>query len=70
MTCAASISDSFDQDLAEAVVENARRYTILVSDVVADLLPEYKTREVSHYGMSAGVHNNIVEFDISVRVQN
>ena len=41
-----SIADSFDQDLAEAVVENARRYTSLVSDVVAELLPEYKTREV------------------------
>ena len=28
-------------------MENARRYTSLVSDVVADLLPEYKTREVN-----------------------
>ncbi|KAF0312079.1 DNA replication licensing factor Mcm7 [Amphibalanus amphitrite] len=37
--------DSFDQELAEAVVENARRYTALMSDVVADLLPEYRTRE-------------------------
>jgi len=39
--------ENFDEELSEAVIGNARRYTILFSDVVYDLLPEYKTREVA-----------------------
>ena len=36
-----------DPDLAEAIVENSRRYTALFSDVVSDMLPDYKEKEVS-----------------------
>lgn len=39
--------EDFDSDLAAAVVENTRRYSQIVGDVVADLLPLYKEREVS-----------------------
>ena len=35
-----------DDELAEAITENNRRYTALFSDVVQDLLPEYKDKEV------------------------
>lgn len=36
----------FNEDLADAVIGNTRRYTSLVSDVIFDLLPQYKEREV------------------------
>lgn len=39
------VSD-IDTELAEAVVENTRRYVSLFSDAVHDLLPEYKEKEV------------------------
>ncbi|XP_048481945.1 DNA replication licensing factor Mcm7 [Plutella xylostella] len=35
-----------NEELAEAVLRNTRRYTNMVSDVVYDMLPEYKHREV------------------------
>ncbi|XP_023319814.1 DNA replication licensing factor mcm7 [Eurytemora carolleeae] len=35
----------FDQDLAEAVRGNTRRYVSLVEDVIDTLIPEYKERE-------------------------
>ncbi len=35
----------FDPDLAEAVIANTRRYTLLLSDAVWELLPDYKERE-------------------------
>ena len=34
-----------DPDLAEAVADNARRYALLVSDAVWELLPEYRERD-------------------------
>ncbi|KAG8182239.1 hypothetical protein JTE90_024172 [Oedothorax gibbosus] len=34
------------EDLAEAIVKNARRFTALFSDVVQEMLPNYNTREV------------------------
>lgn len=40
--------EDFDSDLAAAVVENTRRYSQLAGDVVADLLPLYKEREISN----------------------
>lgn len=36
----------FDPDLAEAIVENAKRYYKIVCDVVSELLPGYKEKEV------------------------
>ncbi|XP_071439916.1 DNA replication licensing factor Mcm7 [Hetaerina americana] len=37
---------NFDSDLAESVVENTRRYTALMSDVVHGALPDFKHSEV------------------------
>jgi DNA replication licensing factor MCM7 len=37
----------FNDSLAEAILENARRYTTIFSDVIAELLPTYKEREVT-----------------------
>jgi hypothetical protein len=37
----------FDPELAESVQTNARTYTKLISDIVFELLPTYKTRDVS-----------------------
>ncbi|NXJ87146.1 MCM7 factor, partial [Trogon melanurus] len=37
-----------EPELAEAVAENARRYSSLFADAVHELLPLYKEREVSH----------------------
>jgi DNA replication licensing factor MCM7 len=37
-----------DPDLAEAIIENARRYTNLYSDAVSEMLPNYKEREVTN----------------------
>ncbi|EDW69131.1 DNA replication licensing factor Mcm7 [Drosophila virilis] len=36
----------FNESLAEAVVENCRRYVSIFSDVIAELLPSYKQQEV------------------------
>jgi len=35
-----------DEELAEAIRENTRRYNVLVADVIEALLPDYKEREV------------------------
>lgn len=37
-----------DQDLADAIIENTRRYMNLFADVIQELLPEYREREVGH----------------------
>jgi DNA replication licensing factor MCM7 len=36
----------FDSGLAEAIVSNTRRYVSIASEVVYELLPDYKQREV------------------------
>ena len=36
-----------NEELAEAVMKNTRRYTNMVSDVVYEMLPEYKHKDVS-----------------------
>ena len=36
-----------DQELADACVSNAKRYTDLFYEAVQDLLPEYKDKEVN-----------------------
>ncbi|XP_023933970.1 DNA replication licensing factor Mcm7 [Bicyclus anynana] len=36
-----------NQELAEAVMKNTRRYTNMVSDVVYEMIPDYKHREVA-----------------------
>ena len=36
-----------DPDLADAILENTRRYLQIFGDAVHDLLPEYKVKEVS-----------------------
>ena len=35
-----------DPELAEAIVQNTRRYVSIFSDVVSELLPIYKQKEV------------------------
>jgi len=35
-----------DEELANAIRDNARRYNLLVAEVVESLLPEYKTKEI------------------------
>ncbi|KAK8391499.1 hypothetical protein O3P69_017220 [Scylla paramamosain] len=35
----------FDPDMAEAMVQNTRRYVLLFSEVVQEMLPDYKQRE-------------------------
>jgi len=37
-----------DQDLAEAITENTRRYTQIFGDAVQELLPEYKNKEIAN----------------------
>lgn len=36
-----------DESLVKAIMDNTRRYTTMVSDVVFDLLPTFKEREVA-----------------------
>jgi hypothetical protein len=36
----------FDSELAEALASNTRRYVGIASDVVHEILPDYKEREV------------------------
>ena len=36
----------FDPELAEQCVENARRYALLVGEVVQEMLPNYKEHDV------------------------
>ncbi|CAH1782437.1 unnamed protein product [Owenia fusiformis] len=36
-----------DPELAEAIIENTRRYTALFADCVQELLPDYKEKEIS-----------------------
>lgn len=38
----------YEPELAEAVQENGRRYTNLFADVIYDLLPDYKEKEVCY----------------------
>lgn len=35
-----------DPDLVDAIIENTRRYMNLFADVVQEILPEYREREV------------------------
>lgn len=37
----------FDDELAIAILENARRYENLMSDLVYEILPNYKEREIT-----------------------
>lgn len=37
---------TFDDELAQAALNNTRRYSNMVSDIVFDLLPTYKEHEV------------------------
>ena len=41
------LSHQTDPDLAEAIVQNTRRYVTIFSDAISELLPTYKQREVS-----------------------
>lgn len=38
--------NEMDKELTKAVTQNTRRYTNIVSDVVYEMLPDYKHREV------------------------
>lgn len=37
---------TFDEELAQAILNNARRYSNMVSDIVFDLLPTFKEHDV------------------------
>lgn len=37
----------FNESLAEAIIQNTRRYSTLFSDVILELLPAYKERAVA-----------------------
>lgn len=37
--------EDFDSDLAASVIENSRRYSQIVGDVVSELLPLFKEKE-------------------------
>ncbi|XP_060601374.1 DNA replication licensing factor mcm7-like [Ruditapes philippinarum] len=37
-----------DPDLADAITENTRRYTSLFADIIQEILPDYREREVIH----------------------
>lgn len=39
--------NEYNESLAEAIAHNTRRYTNLFSEVVMELLPTYKEREVT-----------------------
>lgn len=39
-------SFQIDPELAESIVENARRYKDVFADAVFEMLPDYKEREV------------------------
>lgn len=41
--------DLFDNLLADAVADNTRRYSIMIGDIVQELLPNYKDHEVSRH---------------------
>lgn len=41
------LSHQTDPELAEAIVQNTRRYVTIFSDAISELLPTYKQREVS-----------------------
>ena len=36
----------YDPDLAEQIVENARRYTLIFGEAIKEMLPNYKEHEV------------------------
>ena len=36
----------YDEDLRDSIIVNAKRYVSLFADVIQELLPQYKTREV------------------------
>jgi DNA replication licensing factor MCM7 len=39
---------SVDQDLADACIDNAKRYTEIFNDAIQELLPEYKDKDTVH----------------------
>ena len=44
-----------DPELAEAIIENSRRYQALFADAVAELLPQYKEKDVSVFSVTSGL---------------
>ena len=42
-----SLSLQSNPELAEAIIQNTRRYVAIFSDAVTELLPTYKQKEVS-----------------------
>uniref|UniRef100_A0A1B6CHG2 DNA replication licensing factor MCM7 n=1 Tax=Clastoptera arizonana TaxID=38151 RepID=A0A1B6CHG2_9HEMI len=38
--------DSFDSSLAESIINNTRRYTTMLSNLIYEMLPDYKEREI------------------------
>jgi len=48
-----------DPDLCDAVVENTRRYVSLFGDVIQDVLPTYKQKEVISFEHCIRFYNSI-----------
>jgi len=38
---------AFDEDLSQAILTNSRRYVILISDAVQDMLSDYKMKDTA-----------------------
>lgn len=47
-----------DPDLADAIIENTRRYVTIFSDAVQEILPDYKEKEVGRQALYAHLHFN------------
>jgi DNA replicative helicase MCM subunit Mcm2 (Cdc46/Mcm family) len=45
--------NDFDSGLAEAIANNTRRYVSIASEVIHEILPDYKEREVGLASSSA-----------------
>ena len=55
----------FNSDLAEAIQDNARRYTNLFADVIYELLPQYKEHEVSKYLLINILGLGVIHYQVS-----
>lgn len=67
--CYISSSAEFDQELAEIIVQNARRYINIISEAVYEMLPDYKEREVSfitiaHFIILISKLNSVIFFPL------
>ena len=57
-----------DPDLADAITENTRRYSSLFADIVQDILPDYREREVTYFLISSLCRTEGLLSDEPVRI--